>query len=171
MGERRADVLDAEPVDEQLGELEHARGQRGDRALEARVPRPGGEPRIAVAHHRHARRRRRHDDVVVAEDPHEAARERGRLVGVARVGVHLPAARLLVGEVDGVAEALEQGHHRLSGARRQRVVQARDEERDPHAPSGYPVGGVASQRWRYQRRSCSSRKTTTLRPQVVTTSQ
>src|SRR5581483_10440152 len=119
--ERRADVLDSERVDEELGQLEDARAERR-----------------RLAHEADARRRGRDDDVVVAEHRFEAARERGRLVLVAAVRVHLAAAGLLERELDLVAEALEELDDRAAGGGKERVVEAGEEERDPHAAARPP---------------------------------
>jgi hypothetical protein len=70
-----------------------------------------------VADHRHARSRRRDHRVEVgrAEGLDEVPDQRQRLVGVPRVGVHLPATRLPGGDDDSVAEALEHRDRRLPG--------------------------------------------------------
>src|SRR5581483_3003922 len=116
-----ADVLHAEPVDEELRQLEHARAERR-----------------RLAHEADARRRGRDDDVGAAEDRLEAARERGGLALVAAVSVHLAAARLLDRELDLVSEALEELDDRASGGGKERVVEAGEEERDPHAAARPP---------------------------------
>ena len=113
MREGGADVLDPEHVDEELRQLEH--------------------PLRAPRSRRNARRR------PTARRPFESANTRSKrsasaiaVVGVAGVAVHLPAAGLRLREVDLDPEALEQLHHRAPRAREQRVVEAGDEERDPH---------------------------------------
>ena len=63
---------------------------------------------------------------------HEPADQPERLVAIAGVEVHLPAARLLLGKGHLLPEALEHLHRRLPGLREQRVVEACDEKRDPH---------------------------------------
>jgi hypothetical protein len=65
-------------------------------------------------------------------DADEAPGRLHRLELVAAVGLQLPAAGLGLGEVDDVAEALEHLDDGLPGAREERVVEAGDEERDPH---------------------------------------
>ena len=116
--ERGADVHHAQLVDQELGQLEHAR------------------VRNVVANVRDARRRRRDDDVVRREHALEAGRQRVGLV--ARVDVHLPAARLLERELDRASQPLEQRNHRTAHPREQGVVEARDEQRHPHQlPSGH----------------------------------
>jgi hypothetical protein len=85
-----------------------------------------------LAQERHARRRRRHHHLGAGEHPLEAPRQRLALGRVPGVAVHLPAARLLHGELDRVPEALEHLDHGAAGPGEQRVVEAGDEEGDPH---------------------------------------
>ncbi len=82
MREVRADVLDPEPLDEQLGELEDARRELGNELAD------GAD----------ARRRRRDDDLELAEHVGEPARQAERLGAVAAVRVQLAAAGLLPGK-------------------------------------------------------------------------
>jgi hypothetical protein len=110
--ERRADVVDAEAVDEQLRQL---------------VDRQLG---LLLTHRPRARGRRRDDRLVAVEHLGEAAREPDALVVVAAVQVHLPAAGLLLGEHDLVPEPLEHLDRRLRGLGEERVTDAGDEERD-----------------------------------------
>ena len=112
--ERRADVDHAELVDQELGQLEHPIAHRRD----------------PLAHVRDAGRRRRDDRLVAREHAREARHQPARLVLVARVDVHLAAARLLQRELDLAAEPLEQLDHGPARRREQRVVEARDEKRD-----------------------------------------
>ena len=71
------------------------------------------------------------DGVTTAAYPLEhvrkPARERQPLLGVAAVQVHLPAAGLLLGELDLVPEPLQQPHDGPPGGREQRVAQTGDE--------------------------------------------
>ena len=85
-----------------------------------------------LAHHGDAGGGGDADDFRIAEHLDEAADERDGFAVVAGVVVHLAAAGLFDGEVDGVAEPLE--HARDGDARfgEQRVVVAGDEERDAH---------------------------------------
>jgi hypothetical protein len=53
--------------------------------------------------------------------------------------VHLPAAGLLLGELDIVAEPLQQPHDRPPGGWEQRVAQTRDEEADAHRCGVSPI--------------------------------
>ena len=106
-----------------------------------------------VADHGHARARRRDDGVegVVAEHAHEALEKRQRLVAVTRVGVHLTAAGLLLGEQHRVAEALEDLDRGPAGLGKQGVVHAGDEQGDPHdghasASQGSRSGGAPIRR-------------------------
>jgi hypothetical protein len=130
--EGRADVLHPEAPDEELGELEDARGEIADLRGERLVAGLGGHPLVALAHHRRARPAGRDDRLGGAEHANEAPHEPDRLVPVARVGVHLTAARLLEREVDLDTHALEHGHRGAPGLGEQRVVEAGDEERRPH---------------------------------------
>ena len=95
--ERGADVLDAEHVHEELRQLVDRRTRERD-----------AHAAVVVAHEADARRARRDDRLRVPEHALEALGERPRVVLVARVAVHLPAAGLLRGEVDLAAEPLEQ---------------------------------------------------------------
>ena len=83
-----------------------------------------------LPHLRRARAGRRHDRVEAVEDLDEAAREQLGLAGVAGVGVHLAAARLLEREHDLDPEPLEHGHGRLADLREERVGEAGDEQGD-----------------------------------------
>jgi hypothetical protein len=70
-----ADVLDAEDVDEELGQFEDALHP---------VPAQVGD----------AGRGRRHDGLVAREDALEALDQRVAVIGIARIRVQLPATRL-----------------------------------------------------------------------------
>ena len=70
------------------------------------------------------------------EHPHEPAHERQRLSDLAGVVVHLATAGLLAREIELQPEALEEGDHRPSGLRKQRVGQTRDEDRGTHRQAG-----------------------------------
>ena len=131
--ERRADVLETEAADQQLAQLEDPRRELLDLALENGVAL--GERRVVLAHGAHARGGGSHDDLGAGEHAHEPARQRPGLVPVAGVQVQLAAAGLLAPELDLVAEPLEHPHGGRAGLRRDRVGQARDEERDPHRRS------------------------------------
>src|SRR5947209_15917469 len=73
---------------------------------------------------------------MVREHSHEPPHQRDRLFRVSGVEVHLAAARLLERKVNRDAEAFEQPDHGLSGARKQGVVEAGDEERDAWRRAG-----------------------------------
>ena len=109
--EVRADVGHAEHVDQELGELVGPRGRarRPGRERASASPAPLGEHRVLVAHRPDARPRRRDDGVVPGEGAStKCSHQRQRLVAVAGVDVHLPAAGLRHREHDLVPEALEQ---------------------------------------------------------------
>ena len=120
---RRADVLDAEHVDEQLGQLERlrrngfgplgrARSSPARRATSACWWRTEPDARPGRRHDRLAalgERPLEHLDVV----PDQA----GRVARVAGVGVHLAAAGLVGREHHLVAEPLEHGDRRLARRR------------------------------------------------------
>src|SRR5690349_1735350 len=72
------------------------------------------------------------DGVVAAEGVVEGADQRLGLAPVAGVVVHLAAARLFHGELDGVTEPLQDRGHGLAGVGEERVVVAGDEQRDAH---------------------------------------
>ena len=65
--ERRADVLDAEHVDEELGQL-----------VDRRAVERHAQPAVVLAHEADARRARRDDDLGVAEHALRSARASGR---------------------------------------------------------------------------------------------
>ena len=92
MRKRGTHVGYAEPVHEQLGELEHVCVA------------------VVLAHGPDARRRGGDDDVVVAEDRREPAGERVGFLDIAAVQVQLPAAGLLGRDDDLVAEPFEDPH-------------------------------------------------------------
>ena len=103
--EGRAHVLHPEPVHEELAQLDHARHERPDLALQPVVAGQAGDVRVLLAHHAHAGGGRRDHHLGVAERVHEAPHQRHGLELVAAVGVHLPAAGLLLREVHLVARA------------------------------------------------------------------
>ena len=128
--EGRTDVFYAEVVDEKLGELEDARKQASDFCEEGGIVFGFGHHLVVLAHHGDAGSRGDADGFGVAEHLHEAADERHGLAMVTGVVVHLAAAGLGEGEVDGVAEALEDLRDGDAGLGEERVVIAGDEERD-----------------------------------------
>ena len=117
-----ADVLRAEHVDEELAQLVDRRARRTARPG-AGTPRARSPAHEALGH-------------TTASAPREHAPEplgqRPRLVVVARVAVHLPAARLLGRELDLAAQPLQHRDRRAPRLGEQRVVEAGDEQRDPH---------------------------------------
>ena len=125
MRERGADVLDAEPLHEQLRQLEDvgraaAAARRAVGVELAHVPThddDGDDDGLVAARRRSTKRRR----------------ERGRVVAVAAVHVHLAAARLLGGEDDLVPEPLEHLDRRAADLGEDRVADAGDEEGDAHS--------------------------------------
>jgi len=106
--EERTDVLEAEAIDQQLGQLNHARRQRLHLGRQRSVAGDLGHAPVVVAHHPDAGRRRRDHQLAVGEGAHEAPDQRDRLLGVAGVEVHLPAAGLFEWEVHCDAQPLEQ---------------------------------------------------------------
>ena len=136
MGKRRPHVLDVEPVDEQLRELDHAL-RHGRRCTE--------QVRVELAHRAHARRRRRDDQLLVCEDPGEATREARSLVAVAAVQVHLAAARLVGRERDLVPQSLEYLDAGARGLGEESVSEAGDEERDPHAVACFQAFSLSAE--------------------------
>ena len=98
-------------------------GRRGTRSARTRDRATAGH---VLAHHADARRRRRDDRLVVARTPARSARTsaspRRCIAGVA---VHLPAAGLLLREVDLEPEPLEQLDHRAARGREPAGTRAR----------------------------------------------
>ena len=78
------------------------------------------------------------------EDPDEPTCELAGLVAVARVEMHLPAARLRAREMHVVPEPLEQPDGCDPRLGHQRVGQAGDEQRDAQAARIISPGGPAS---------------------------
>ena len=125
------------------GSARRRRRRRARRSGTRSARRPAARARRARTW-RGAGGRRRDDRIGPGEDAAEALDQRKPLVAVAGVEVHLAAAGLLLPELDGAAQPLQQLHHRPPGAREQGVVEAGDEERDgaarrprrtPRAPS------------------------------------
>jgi L-rhamnose isomerase / sugar isomerase len=125
-----ADVVEPEPADEELAQLEHTWDQGLDLACERAVAL--GQRRVEVAHRPDTRRGGGNDDLRTAEHPDESAGEGARLFTVTGVEVHLPTAGLSVGKLDVVAEALEEPNRRDAGLRHERVGEAGHEERYTH---------------------------------------
>ena len=102
----RPDVGDAEPLRQELRELEDLGGEFVHPAREVRVLREVGGHRVEVADHADTGARGGDDGVVGLEDLDKAADQRDRLPLVTGVEVHLPAARLRLGKRDLVAQPL-----------------------------------------------------------------
>ena len=119
----RADVGHAEPIDEELRELERPGGDT------VGVRRVLGDVRADVGG---AGARRGDDELVAGEGRDEPLGECLGDVRVAGVQVQLAAAGLLARESDLDAEPLEQRDGRAPDGGVQRVGEARDEERDAH---------------------------------------
>ena len=124
------DILDVQPSDEELAQLQHARYKRFDIARERRVA--VGEHRIEVAHGADARGGWRDDDICVRENTDEPASELPRLLPVPGVEMHLPAAGLRGRKLDVMTESLEEPHYRDAGLRHKRVGQTGDKESHTH---------------------------------------
>ena len=124
----RADVDRADPLEQKLREL----------------LRPAGHPAIVCHELRHVRsdvRRagagRRDDRLVAVEDLHESPGQRPRLVQMAGVEVHLPAAGLLARELELETGAVEDACGRTPDLRRERVSETGDEESVRQAGIGF----------------------------------
>ena len=85
-----------------------------------------------LAHHGDAGRRRNADYLAVAEHFDKSTHQRERFRLIARVVMHLSAAGLRVRKVDGVPEPLQHSHNSNAYLWKQRVVVARDKQRDLH---------------------------------------
>jgi hypothetical protein len=125
-----ADVFDVETVDEQFRELKDAGEQGLYVGEEGRVVFRFSHHDVVLAHHGDAGGGGDADGFGVAEDIDEATDERDGLAVVAGVVVHLAAAGLGEGEVDGVAEALQEARDGDARLWEQGVVVAGDEESD-----------------------------------------
>ena len=115
MREGGADVLHAEFVDEELRQLEHPLDRR---QFSRTIAVHDADGETTVSSPANTRSKRSASGVAVRR--------------VARVAVHLAAAGLVLGEVDLDPEPLQQLDDRAARAREQRVVEAGDEQRDPH---------------------------------------
>jgi len=133
-----ADAVEVETVGEEFGELEDAGEEVGDGGFEAGVAGLAGHFGVVVAHHGDAGGGRDDYGFGVGELGDEALEEGEGFGLVAGVVVHLAAAGLGWGEVDGVAEALEDTDDGLAGTGEERVVITGDEERDAQ---GAPLSG------------------------------
>jgi hypothetical protein len=98
------DVVQPEPVDEELAQLEHTRRQGIDLALQRRVT--FGERRVIVTNRPDARGRRGNHHIRIREHANEPAGKRACFLPVTGVEVHLPAAGLRGWELDFVSESL-----------------------------------------------------------------
>ena len=143
VGEGGADVGGAEAVYEEFGELEDAREQSADFGEEGGIVFGFGHHHVVFAHHGDAGGGRDADGFGIAEDFDEAADEGDGFPVIAGVVVHLAAAGLGEGEVEGVAEAFEDARDGDTGLGEERVVIAGDEERDAQ---GCPPEN-ATRRW------------------------
>ena len=128
-----ADVGDPEHVDQELRQLEGARGHLPGGRRQPGVAGLGGQPGVLVADRPGARPARGHHRVVAGEGGDVPAHQRHRLREVAGVDVHLPAAGLGPRHLDGAAEPLQQPHRRLADVREQPVHQTGHEQGDTHA--------------------------------------
>ncbi len=134
MGVIRPDVLDAQLVDQELGQLEDLRRDR-ERPHRASFGSPASSAawgymwRTIPTHEAEGR----DDDLGRLEDLDEPADQRDRLALKAGVVVHLAAAGLVHRELDRVPEPLEQADHGPAGLGEDRVVEAGDEQGNPHA--------------------------------------
>ena len=112
-------------VDQKLGELVGLLGGLLCSLCQGFVVRVSGDHRVLVADRAGAGAGRDDDRVVLAEGVDVAGDQLG--LEVAAVGVHLATTGLLEGELDGLAEALEDLDRRLAGVGEERVDQARGE--------------------------------------------
>jgi hypothetical protein len=124
-----ADVLDAEPADEELAELVGPRRQIVGRLL---LRRAGEELRIEDAEHRHARPARPDDRLGTGEDVDRVAGDLPGLVPEAGVEARLAAAGLGGAKLTGVPEPFEHRGHGEADPGHELVHEAGDEQADLH---------------------------------------
>lgn len=127
MREECADVGDSEFINEQFGKFEDAREQFVHFLDEFGVGGVRGHHREVFTNHGHAGGGGDADDLRAEKDFQKMAHERERFFLVSGVVVHLPAAGLGFAELDGVAEAFEDGNDGFSGLGEESVVVAGDE--------------------------------------------
>ena len=132
MRKGRTDVRHAEMLHEELGQLDDPGCDGAHLTREIGVVHLLSKVGVKLSHHRHAGGRWRNDDLGSREDANEPTGKLGRVILVAGVEVQLTAAGLSVRKLDLVAEAFEHLHGRDARLGEQRVVEARDEERDAH---------------------------------------
>ena len=132
MGEVRAHILDAEPVDEKLAQFVDPGQQGGEVPAERLVSQLFDEPGVLVADHGHAGRGGNHDGLSVLIEADEALGLGKRFAAEACVGVHLPATGLFELEVEFDPQPLQQAHHRPACLRVKRVVIAGNKKRCAH---------------------------------------
>ncbi len=113
-----------------------AAARRGQRVVAVRP----GHRRVLVPDRPDARPGRRHHHLVRLERLDVPAHQRQRLVRVAGVDVHLPAAGLPGREHDLVPEPLQQLDRGPPGGRGHGVDQAGQEQRDPHVHISARIG-------------------------------
>jgi len=102
---------------------------------------------VLVPHRADAGSGRPHNDITVLEDLDVVAHQRQRLVEVAGVDMHLPAAGLGLGEHHLMAESLQQQHRGLGRVGEQGVGQAGGEQGDTHGASlGHPECNTGASR-------------------------
>ena len=136
------DVLHPQHVGQELRQLEGPGGHVLRAARQAGVPVAPGHHRVLVADGAGARAGRHDDRLVAAEHLGVPADQRQRVPQVPGVHVHLPAARLGLGELHLVAEPLQQPHRRLPHVGEQGVREAGHEQVRPACPD--PVASVTA---------------------------
>ncbi len=128
--ETRAEVADAEPVHEEVGELVGFRRERFRGGfLRAVVEKLG----VELFHHRAAGAGGGDDDLGIAKGGELRGGDGAGLVPVAGIEGRLAAAGLGLGVVDLVAEALEDFDHGHADLRVERIDEAGNEKGDAHA--------------------------------------
>lgn len=136
MREGRPDIGDAEDIDQELGELVYDRGEHVDVGLQLRISCAHRDVPVLVTHRADAGGGRRYDRVEPVEGCDEVAYRRYRLLCIAGIDEHLPAAGLLDREFDVASESPQQSHNSFRRLREQHVVEAGGQQRDPHAHAG-----------------------------------
>src|SRR5690348_8837290 len=126
-------VLHAEFVDEQFGELVHARHNLYRSCLELRISRHASGFPVVVPNHGDTGSRRGANNFILRECLDELADQRDRFTLVSRVVVHLTATGLFGTKSYLMSEPLQNANDGNAGVRKQQIVVTGDKKRDTHS--------------------------------------